>query len=426
MRVLVVGGGAREHALVWRLAQNPTIDKLFAAPGNAGIAKDAECLPIAVDDVTPIADLVERERIDLTVIGPEIPLVAGLADELLARGRLVFGPTRDAARIEGSKSWAKSLCERYGIPTARSRTVTTMADGVDALEAFEPPYVVKADGLAAGKGVAIVEERDAAVASLRAALEERAFGAAGATVVVEEFLSGTEVSAFALADGRDVLPLALAKDFKRVGENDTGPNTGGMGAFSPVPYVDDATTDRILYEVLVRTIRALEAEGAPYRGVLYAGLMLTDDGPKVLEFNARFGDPETQVVIPRLGSDLAELCLACAEGNVALYKANLAPQSCVSVVVASAGYPDAYDTGFEISGLEEAESVEGSIVFHAGTAERGGRVVTSGGRVLSVGALGDDLADARARAYEAVSRIRFEGMQYRRDIAARAAEGGWA
>jgi phosphoribosylamine--glycine ligase len=424
MKVLVVGGGAREHALVWRLAQNPTIDKLFAAPGNAGIRRDAECVPVAVDDVPALVDLVERERVDLTVIGPETSLVAGLADELLARGRPVFGPTRDAARIEGSKSWAKSLCERYGIPAARSRAATSMADATAALEEFDPPYVVKADGLAAGKGVAIVEDRDAALRSLRAALDERAFGAAGATVVIEEFLTGTEVSAFALSDGRDVLPLAFAQDFKRVGEGDTGPNTGGMGAFSPVPYVDDATADRILYEVLVRTVRAMEAEGARYCGVLYAGLMLTDEGPKVLEFNARFGDPETQVVVPRLGSDLAELCLACAEGNLALYKANLSPQACVTVVLASAGYPDAPETGFDIAGLEDAERVDGALVFHAGTTERRGRVVTSGGRVLSVGALGDDLAEARERAYEAVSRISFEGMQYRGDIAARAAEGG--
>jgi phosphoribosylamine--glycine ligase len=424
MRVLVVGGGAREHALVWRMAQNPTIDKLFAAPGNAGIANDAECVPVAVDDVEQITDLVERKRIDLTVVGPELPLVAGLADELLARGRLVFGPTKDAARLEGSKSWAKSLCERYGIPAARSRTATTMDDAVEVLDEFEPPYVVKADGLAAGKGVAIVEDRGQALAWLRAVLEERAFGAAGATVVIEEFLSGTEVSAFALSDGRDVLPLAFAQDFKRVGDGDTGPNTGGMGAYSPVRFVDDATSDRILYDVLVRTVRAMESEGARYSGVLFAGLMLTDAGPKVLEFNARFGDPETQVIVPRLGSDLAELCLACAEGNLALYKANLSPQACVTVVLASGGYPDAYETGFQIEGLDEAERVDGALVFHAGTAGRRGRVVTAGGRVLSVGALGDDVADARARAYEAVSRISFEGMRYRSDIAAGAAATG--
>jgi phosphoribosylamine--glycine ligase len=260
------------------------------------------------------------------------------------------------------------------------------------------------------------------MAWLRAALEQRTFGAAGARVLIEEFLSGTEVSAIALSDGRDVLPLAFAHDFKRVGDGDAGPNTGGMGAYSPVPFVDDATADEILNDVLVRTVRAMESEGARFAGVLYAGLMLTDEGPKVLEFNARFGDPETQVVIPRLGSDLAELCLACAEGNLALYKANTLPQACVTVVLASGGYPDEYETGFEVKGLREAVGVEGALVFHAGTAQRRGRVVTSGGRVLSVGALGDDIAEARTRAYEAVSRISFEGMLFRTDIAARAAE----
>lgn len=422
MRVLVVGGGAREHALVWRLSQNPTIDRLFAVPGNPGIARDAHCFPVAIDDVPAIVDLVEREHVDLTVVGPEAPLVAGLADELLARGRLVFGPTKDAARIEGSKAWAKSLCERHGIPAARSRAATSMPDALEALAEFEPPYVVKADGLAAGKGVVIAEDREDALVALRAALEERVFGAAGSTVLIEEFLSGPEVSAFALSDGRDVLPLEFAQDFKRVGDGDTGPNTGGMGAYSPVPFVDDPTADRILHDVLERTVHAMEAEGVPYRGVLYAGLILTESGPKVLEFNARFGDPETQVVIPRLGSDLAELCLACAEGNLALYKANPSPQACVTVVLASGGYPDEYETGFEVSGLRDAVGVEGVLVFHAGTAERRGRVVTSGGRVLSVGALGDDIAQARARAYEAVSRVSFEGMHYRTDIAARAAE----
>jgi phosphoribosylamine--glycine ligase len=422
MRVLVVGGGAREHALVWRLSQNPTIDRMFAVPGNPGIGLDAHCVPIAIDDVPAIVDLVERERIDLTVVGPEAPLVAGLADELLARGRLVFGPSRDAARIEGSKAWAKSLCERHGIPAARSRAATSTKDALEALEEFEPPYVVKADGLAAGKGVVIAEDRERAALALRAALEERVFGAAGSTVLIEEYLSGPEVSAFALSDGRDVLPLAFAQDFKRAGDGDTGPNTGGMGAYSPVLFVGDATAERILHEVFERTVRAMDAEGAPYRGVLYAGLILTDSGPKVLEFNARFGDPETQVVIPRLGSDLAELCLACAEGNLALYKANTLPQACVTVVLASGGYPDEYETGFEVKGLRDAVGVEGALVFHAGTAERRGRVVTSGGRVLSVGALGDSIAEARSRAYEAVSRISFEGMRFRTDIAARAAE----
>jgi phosphoribosylamine--glycine ligase len=422
MKVLVVGGGGREHALVWRLAQNPTIDRLLAAPGNAGIARDAACFPVDVDDLKGILELVEVEGVDLTVIGPEVPLVSGLVDELSARGRLVFGATRDAARLEGSKSWAKAFCDRNGIPAARSRSVATTAEGAEALGEFPPPYVVKADGLAAGKGVVIAEDRDRAVRAIEAALEEHAFGDAGTTVLIEEFLTGREVSAFALSDGRDVLPLGLAQDFKRLGDADAGPNTGGMGAYSPVPFVDDATARRIVDEVLVATVRGMQEEGVPYRGVLYAGLMLTDEGPKVLEFNARFGDPEAQVLLPRLGSDLAELCLACAEGNLSLYRANLSPLACVTVVLASGGYPDEYRTGFEISGLRDAASVEGALVFHAGTAERRGRVVTSGGRVLSVGALGETIAEARTRAYEACSRISFEGMQYRGDIAARAAE----
>jgi phosphoribosylamine--glycine ligase len=281
--------------------------------------------------------------------------------------------------------------------------------------------VVKADGLAAGKGVVIADDREVALGALRAALEQHAFGDAGSTVLVEEFLTGREVSAFGLADGSTVVPLAFAQDFKRVGDGDVGPNTGGMGAYSPVPFLDGETVERIRRDVLERTVGAMAAEGLPYRGVLYAGLMLTEDGPKVLEYNARFGDPETQVLLPRLGSDLAELCLASAEGALPLAPPTVLSDACVTVVLASGGYPDAYETGVEISGLEEADEMEGAMVFHSGTAERRGRVVTSGGRVLSVSALGRDLAEARARAYEACSRLSFEGMHFRRDIAARAA-----
>ncbi len=424
MRILVVGGGGREHTLVWRLAQNPTVDRLYAAPGNAGIAADATCVPIAPEDVRGIAELVERESIDLTVVGPEAALVAGLVDELEAGGRRVFGPTEDAARIEGSKAWAKELCERYGIPAGRSRAFTEVAPAVGYLDELEPPYVIKADGLAAGKGVVVAEDRRGAVAALDACLVERAFGEAGATVLVEEHLIGREVSAFALTDGREVLPLAVAQDFKRVGDGDTGPNTGGMGAYSPVSWVDDATERRIWNGVLGPAVRAMEAEGVRYRGVLFAGLMLTEDGPKLLEFNCRFGDPETQAVVPRLRSDLGELLLACVEGNLGNYKAIWSPDVCVAVVAAAGGYPGPYETGFEIRGLKEAEEVEGVVVFHAGTAERRGRVVTSGGRVLAVSALGGTATEARDRAYEACSRISFRGMHYRRDIAAKVAEEG--
>jgi phosphoribosylamine--glycine ligase len=422
VRILVVGGGGREHALAWRLAQNPTVERLYAAPGNAGIARDATCLPIAADDVARLAEAIEREDIDLTVVGPESPLVAGLADELLARGRRVFGPTRDAARIEGSKAWAKDLCRRYGIPAPRSITVGDVVAGLEALDGFEPPYVVKVDGLAGGKGVVIAETREEARWALEAALLDNAFGEAGSRVLVEECLSGREVSAFALSDGRDVLPLALAQDFKRARDGDTGPNTGGMGAYSPVPFVDDATAERIWDDIVRRTIGALEAEGAAFQGVLYAGLMLTEDGPKVLEFNCRFGDPEAEVIVPRLRSDLGELFLACTEGNLSNYRAVWASEACVTVVMTAGGYPAEYATGRPIDGLDEAAAVSGVTVFHAGTQERDGRVVTSGGRVLAVSALGATIERARTAAYEACSMIHFDDAHYRRDIARRAAE----
>jgi phosphoribosylamine--glycine ligase len=422
VRILVVGGGGREHALVWRLAQNPTVDRLFAAPGNAGIAAEATCLPIEADDVARLTDAVEREGIDLTVVGPEAPLVAGLADELLSRGRLVFGPTRDAARIEGSKAWTRELCRRYEIPSPRSVTVTDVGAGLDAVGAFEPPYVVKVDGLAAGKGVVIAETGEEARGALEAALVDRAFGEAGSRVVIEEFLRGREVSAFALSDGRDMLPLALAQDFKRARDGDTGPNTGGMGAYSPAPFVDDATAERIWKDVVEKTISALDAEGAPFKGVLYAGLMLTEEGPKVLEFNARFGDPEAEALVPRLRSDLGELFLASAEGNLSNYRAVWASEACVTVVMTSGGYPGLYETDKPIDGLDAAAEVDGVRIFHAGTQERDGRVVTSGGRVLAVSALGTTIERARTAAYEACSRIHFDGAHYRRDIARRAAE----
>jgi phosphoribosylamine--glycine ligase len=424
MRILVVGGGGREHAMIWRFAQNPTVDRLYAAPGNAGIAREATCLPIKADHVREIVEAVERESIDLTVVGPEAPLVAGLADELEARGHPVFGPTRDAARIEGSKAWAKELCERHGIPAARSRSFTKLRPALAFVDELGGgPVVIKADGLAAGKGVTVTPDRAVASAALKACLVDHTFGDAGAQVLVEEFLEGQEVSAFALTDGRDVLPLCLAQDFKRAGEGDTGPNTGGMGAYSPVGFVDGETEQRIWSGIVRATVRAMENEGVRYRGLLYAGLMLTADGPKVLEYNCRFGDPETEVILPRMHSDLGELLLACVEGNIGNYKALWTDDACVCVVASSGGYPGEHRTGLEIRGLDAAGHVEGAHVFHAGTQERNGRVVTAGGRVLAVSGLGPTIADARARAYEAVEQISFEGMQVRSDIAAGAAEG---
>jgi phosphoribosylamine--glycine ligase len=424
MRILVVGQGGREHAIAAKLRESPLVDELFAAPGNAGIAQVATCEPIAAADVAGIADFTQRESIDLTVVGPEAPLVAGLVDELESRGLRAFGPTAAGARIEGSKAWTKELCRRAGIPTPAAETFTDYERARAYLDLLEPPFVVKADGLAAGKGVTVASDRETADAALQASLLDRAFGDAGSTVLIEEFANGQEVSALAITDGATVVPLTPAQDFKRVGDGDQGPNTGGMGAYSPVPFVDDETRDRITTEILERAVRAMEADGIRYRGVLYAGLMLTEKGPTLLEFNCRFGDPETEAILPLLDSDLAELLVASAGGDLAGRSVRWKAQSCVTVVVASGGYPGAHETGSEIDGLEEAAAEPDVDVFHAGTALRDGRVVTAGGRVLAVSARGNDLATARERAYAAVSHISFQDMRYRRDIAARVAGGG--
>jgi phosphoribosylamine--glycine ligase len=423
MRILIVGQGGREHAVAWRLSQNPTIDRLFAAPGNAGIEEVASCVHVAAADIPGLVELVDRDGIDLTVVGPEAPLVAGLVDELDRHGFRAFGPTADAARIEGSKAWAKELCEKHGIPAPRSRSFTEPAEAVDYLDSLEPPYVVKADGLAGGKGVTIAESREDAVQAIEDRLVRKSFGKAGARILVEEHLTGQEVSAVALTDGRAVLPLMLAKDYKRALDGDEGPNTGGMGAYSPVPFVDAEMQSRIVEDVLKAAVAAMDAEGIRYQGALYAGLMITAGGPKVLEFNCRLGDPETQAVLPRLTSDLGESVLACVEGNLSVYRLGWSPLACVTVVLASGGYPNEHRTGLPITGLKEAAAIPEVTVFHAGTARRDGRVVTAGGRVLAVSALGNDLADARGRAYEAASLISFEGMHYRTDIAKEAAGG---
>jgi phosphoribosylamine--glycine ligase len=417
VRILVVGAGAREHALCRALAHNAAVDRIYAAPGNAGMSEFATLEHLSVGDIPGIAEFAERESIDLTVIGPEMPLVAGLADELMERGLPVFGPTRDAAMIEGSKLWARELCARHGIPGPIFGGFTDPADAIAFLDQLEAPYVVKADGLAAGKGVTIAETRPEAESAIHDCLVARVFGDSGSRVVLEEHLSGVEVSAFALTDGKSVLPLTLAQDYKRALDDDQGLNTGGMGAYSPLPFVDEAVQRRIDDEILRATVAAMEDEGIRYQGVLYAGLMLTADGPKVLEFNARFGDPETQVVVPRLESSLGELMLACVEGNLAPYRVTWKPEARVGVVLASGGYPGVHENGKEILGLEDATAMTGVEVYHSGTALRDGRVVTAGGRVLTVSAGGPTLDEARGRAYEAVERIRFEGAAYRTDIA---------
>ncbi len=423
MKVLLVGAGAREHALAWRLAQSPLVDQLVVAPGNAGIASLARCEPVDINDINGLVSLAVREDADLTVVGPEAPLVAGLADELEARGRRVFGPTKAGAALEGSKAFAKDLMLRHGIPTARSGAFTDVEKATAFVDELGGRAVVKADGLAAGKGVTVALERATAIGALEDSLVRGAFGVAGSTVVVEELLEGPEISVFALMDRDTLVPLGLAQDFKRIGDGDVGPNTGGMGAYSPLPWLDTEIEGRIWEESVIPTFHALRDEGIGYRGCLFAGVMLTADGPKVLEFNCRFGDPETEVLIPRIGGDLAAQLLACAQGRLSGSVASESPDAAVTVVLASAGYPGPYEAGFEIHGLDAAGEVEGVTVFHAGTAMRDGRVVTAGGRVLAVSALGATLRDAHARVYEACGLITFEGMRYRNDIAAAAAEG---
>jgi phosphoribosylamine---glycine ligase len=426
MRALLVGGGGREHALAWSIARSPLVDVLFAAPGNPGIARHARCVGHAAEDLDALVAFAERERIDLAIVGPEVPLVAGLADRLRGRGLAVFGPSARAAAIEGSKAFAKSLMARHGVPTARFGVFTdSKAAGRYARE-LGAPVVVKASGLAAGKGAIVCATLEVADAALRQCIDERALGPAGETVVVEEHLTGEEASFFAVASGRDAVALAAAQDHKTVFDDDRGPNTGGMGAFSPMPGVDRAMRDRVMAEVVRPTLAALAEEGAPYQGVLYAGLMLTAEGPKVIEFNCRFGDPECQAMVARADVDLVPLLLAAARGEPLAAQAGAAIDwtarrvpAAVCVTIASGGYPASYKTGFPISGAERAESAAGVYVFHAGTAVRDGRLVTAGGRVLGVTAVAEDLPQAIERAYAAVGEIHFEGMHYRRDIGRR-------
>jgi phosphoribosylamine--glycine ligase len=420
MRVLVVGGGGREHALAWKVARSPRVTALYAAPGNPGIAEVARCVPVRADALDEVVALVERERIDLTVVGPEVPLILGLADRLAARGRPVFGPTRLAAELEGSKVFAKRFFARHGIPTARFETFAEPGAARDFVRALGGRAVVKADGFAAGKGAVVCDDVAAADRAIGDMLERRVFGEAGARVVVEERLEGEEVSFFVLTDGERICPLAAAQDHKAAFDGDRGPNTGGMGAYSPATVVDGALTRRILDTVIGPTVRGMAAEGRPYRGVLFAGLMLTAEGPKLLEYNARFGDPECQVLMARLADDLVPVCQAVAEGRGLPDALAWREEAAVCVVLASGGYPGSYKTGYPIAGLETAAARPGVTLFHAGTAREDGRLVTGGGRVLGVTALGAGIREAIAAAYAAVADVGFEGMHYRRDIGGRA------
>jgi len=416
MRVLVIGSGGREHALAWGLSRSPGLGELHAAPGNPGIAGLATCHDVAVDDLLGLTELATELRIDLAVIGPEAPLVAGLADRLEAAGITCFGPSAAAAAIEGSKAFAKEVMDAAGVPTASFAICDTPAAAQLAIAEAEGDVVIKADGLAAGKGVFVCESVAEAERAVKACLIDRRFGGAGARVLIEQRLSGPEVSLLALCDGERVLPLAPARDYKRALDGDRGPNTGGMGCISPVPGLDAATVEQVLETVHRPVIADLAGRGAPFRGCLYAGLMLTDDGPRVLEFNARWGDPETQVLVPRLRGDLLDALLRAATGRLAGAALEVAGEACATVVLAARGYPDAPESGAVIEGLDEAGAVEGVTVFHAGTAARDGDVVVAGGRVLNVSAVGSDLAGARDRAYRGAAEIAFDGMQLRHDI----------
>jgi phosphoribosylamine--glycine ligase len=420
MRILVVGGGAREHALVDALATNPDVERLFALPGNAGTAARAQNVAgIAGADAAGLAAFVEREGVDLTVVGPEVPLVAGVADHFMDRGLAIFGPTAEAARLEGSKAFAKDVMAAAGVPTARAEVFTDPAAALRALDDFGPPWVIKADGLASGKGVTVTSDPEAARAAVEAILVGRVLGEAGSRLLLEEYLDGPEASLFALSDGRSVVPLAPARDYKRVDDGDQGPNTGGMGAYSPLADFPESLVDEVRRTILEPTIAELAARGVRYQGLLYAGLALTARGPRVVEFNCRFGDPEAQVVLPRLAGDLTELLWATAEGTLAGQKVAWDPRSCVTVVLAAGGYPGSYRRGLEIRGVEEAERRPDVRVYHAGTShDSAGVLRTAGGRVLSVTALGGDLGEARSRAYAAAGLIHFDGVHYRRDIAA--------
>ena len=421
MKVLVIGGGAREHALCWKLAQCPKVLKVFCAPGNAGTALVAENVAIDSMDIDGLRDFVEHQGIDLTVVGPEKPLIAGIVDAFEARGLAIFGPSKEPAQLEGSKVFAKELMKRAGIPTADFEVFDDAKKALNYLSAAKYPLVVKADGEAAGKGVTVAQTLSEAEAAVRAMMEERVFGESGARITVEECLVGPEASVLAFVDGHTVRPMLAIQDHKRIGEGDTGPNTGGMGAYAPVHVCPPALVETIVKTILQPAVDSIRETGIPYRGLLYGGVMLTDDGPKCIEFNCRFGDPECQVAMTLLESDLAEILLACVEGRLESAEVRFSPRASMTVVMASGGYPGAYATGLPITGLDAAGKLDAVAVFHAGTKlGPDGETLTAGGRVLSVTATGETLQEARDRAYAAVERIHFEGATVRPDIGWRA------
>ena len=426
MKILVIGGGAREHALSWRLSRERDVERVVCAPGNPGIAAVAACIQADVANPQTLLQIANREHIDVTVVGPELPLSRGIVDVFNAAGRPIVGPTRAAARLESSKSFAKGFMARHGVPTAKFFVCESPADALAIIHRgdFGYPIVLKADGLAAGKGVVIAEDRETAEATVRSMMVDRRFGDAGDRVVLEEFLVGQEASYFVLADGRQFVTLGSAQDHKRIFDDDKGPNTGGMGAFSPSPLVTADVDRRVCDEIVRPVLAGMEREGSPYRGFLYVGLMLTADGPKVVEFNVRFGDPEAQVVLPMLDEDLSWLLGESATGALPSRAARFRNEPHVGVVIAAGGYPDTPEAGETITGLDEAAAVPRALVFHAGTSKRDNDLVTAGGRVLTVVGRGSSYEKAIEVAYEAASRIHFDGMQYRRDIGRKAVTSG--
>jgi phosphoribosylamine--glycine ligase len=420
MKVLVVGSGGREHALVWKIAQSPRVKEVVCAPGNGGISRLARCVAVAADDLEGLVRLCKEEKIDLTIVGPEVPLCMGIVDLFQKEGLTIFGATKGAAQLEGSKAFAKDLMRTYNIPSAEYRVFDDHDQAAAYIKKEGTPIVVKADGLAAGKGVIVAETEEEAISALDAIMVKRAFGEAGERVVIEECLVGEEASFIAFSDGEHVLPLASSQDHKPIYDDDKGPNTGGMGAYSPAPVVTPPLHDRIMEQIMIPTIKALAAEGYPYRGVLYAGLMIKDNEPKVLEFNCRLGDPETQPIVMRMKGDLVPVLEACIEGGLADVEIGWDPRTAVCVVMASEGYPGSYEKGKRIKGLDVVEKAEGVYCFHAGTKVENDHYLTAGGRVLGVTGLGKGIKEAMENTYRAVAEITWDGAHYRTDIGKKA------
>src|SRR5580704_17431871 len=421
MHILLIGSGGREHALAWKIAASPLVTKLWCAPGNAGIAREAECVALDVTDHAAVIAFCKANDVELVVVGPETPLAAGIVDDLTAAGIKAFGPGKQAAQLEGSKGFTKDLCSEFNIPTGAYRRFDNAADALGYVREQGAPIVVKADGLAAGKGVVVAKTLAEAEAAI-AMMFEGAFGAAGAEVVIEEFLAGREISFFALCDGETAIPLATAQDHKRVFDHDQGPNTGGMGAYSPTPFVTSAIHDQIMAKIILPTVAGMKARGTPFRGVLYAGVMLTAQGPKLFEYNVRFGDPECQVHMLRMMSDLVPAMLASIDGQLKHFNLRWHPEPALTVVMAAKGYPGDYKKGTRIDGLDDAAKIDGVEIFHAGTVAKDGAILANGGRVLNVCAIGKTVTEAQARAYQAIDRIQWPDGFCRRDIAWQAVE----